>query len=253
VDRMDKRSRALRVAGGLAFVLATLQYGIAQLIAASAWNPPYSWRNNFISDLGNTACGPFAVPHGRPTYVCSPDHALMNASFALTGLLTIAGTLLLWRLLAPRKITTVALRLMLVAGALKIVVGLAPENTNVPLHLLGAFNLPLQSVAILMVSITLAARHRSLKVFGLVTAVTGIAGAGLSTAARHAGTALYLGLGSGGMERVAGYPGNLWMLVAGILVIATTQQSRGWPNVAVVGHGNCSHIPLSAGSSRSSS
>ena len=253
MDRMDRRGRALRVAGGLVLILATLQYGIAQLIAAAAWNPPYSWRNNFISDLGNTECGPFAVPHGPLTYVCSPDHALMNGSFALTGLLTIAGTVLLWRLLAPRKMTTVALRLLLVAGALKIVVGLAPENTNVSLHLLGAFNLPLQSVAILMVSITVAARHRSLKIFGLVTAVTGIAGAGLSTAAQHAGPALYLGLGSGGMERVAGYPGNLWMLVVGIVVIATPRQSRDWPNVDVVGRGNCSHIALSAGSSRSSS
>jgi len=47
----------LPVAGGAIWILATLQYAIVQVIVASAWHhPAYSWLNNYISDLGNTAC-----------------------------------------------------------------------------------------------------------------------------------------------------------------------------------------------------
>src|SRR3954451_20887194 len=86
-EAMSERSGRLKptmaVTGGIAFVLATVQYAVAQIVAASAWNPPYDWMKNFISDPGNTACGPFSV-HGPATYVCSPLHAVMNGSFIAT-------------------------------------------------------------------------------------------------------------------------------------------------------------------------
>ena len=81
--------------GGLAWVVGTLQYAICQLIVARAYAGTYSLHDNYISDLGNTACGPFAVPHGVPMDVCSPEHALMNTSFVAIGILTVAGALLL--------------------------------------------------------------------------------------------------------------------------------------------------------------
>lgn len=62
--------------------------------------------------------------------------------------------------------------------------------------------------------------QRAPAVFGLVVGVVSFAAACLSTAAQTAGPALNLGLGNGGMERLAGYPGNLWMLVVGIIAIA---------------------------------
>lgn len=37
--------------------------------------------------------GQFAVPHGTAAYVCSPMHSTMNASFIVSGLLTIAGAI----------------------------------------------------------------------------------------------------------------------------------------------------------------
>jgi hypothetical membrane protein len=83
-----------RAATGAAFyVVATLQYAIAQIVAASAWDPPYDWAKNYISDLGNTGCGMFAMPHATPQYICSSLNVVMNASFILSGLLIIAGTL----------------------------------------------------------------------------------------------------------------------------------------------------------------
>jgi hypothetical membrane protein len=214
----NPRLRAMAIWGGALFVLNTLQYAIAQIVVAAAWNPPYNWSANFISDLGNTACGQFAV-HGATTYVCSPLYPVMNASFILSGLLTIAGTVLLWRVWPQRRIVRVALILWLIAGVLKIVVGLVPENTVASLHLLGAFNLPLLSVAILLLSISVRRVHRSLAQFGWAVSIVGIVGAVLSTAAQTAGPALNLGLGNGGMERLAGYPGNIWMLVVGALFV----------------------------------
>ena len=55
--------------------------------------------------------------------------------------------------------------------------------------------------------------------FGIVVAVVGLAGTVLSTLGQYAGTGLYLGLGVGGMERVASYPGSLWTLVVGALAM----------------------------------
>jgi hypothetical membrane protein len=72
--------------------LSSLQYFVAQVIAASAWEPPYSWRLNAISDLGAVGCGPF---DGRS--VCSPLNGVMNASFILLGLAMTAGSVLLSR------------------------------------------------------------------------------------------------------------------------------------------------------------
>jgi hypothetical membrane protein len=218
-DVTGHRMRLLALWGGAVFVVSTIQYGIAQVVAASAWDPAYSWTDNFISDLGNTSCGAFAV-HGATSYVCSPLHGVMNASFVVGGLLTITGTLLLWNAWPARPMATAALVLWLASGVLKIVVGVAPENTIASLHLLGALNLPLQSIAIVLLSVVILRDQRTLAGFGLVVGVVSLAAACLSTAAQTAGPALNLGLGAGGMERLAGYPGNLWMAVVGIVVIA---------------------------------
>jgi hypothetical membrane protein len=211
-------ARLLAIAGALAWILATIQYGLAQVVVAAAWPVHYSWTGNYISDLGNTACGAFAV-HGTPAYVCSPDHALMNTSFVLSGVLTAAGTILLWRIWPRRRLTTCALVLLLIAAGLKMVVGFVPENTSASLHLLGGANLPLESVAILALSIGIYARTRRLAVVGLVCGTIGVAGALLSSAAQTAGSAFDLGLGAGGMERVAGYPGNIWTVVVAIAIL----------------------------------
>jgi hypothetical membrane protein len=206
------------VAGAACWIVGVVQYFAAQFVVAAAWKTPYSVIHNFISDLGNTQCGMFAVPHGTPAYVCSPLHGLMNASFCLTGVLTLAGVVLLWHAWPPRRIVTVGLVLLVIAGVGKILVGLAPENGNIGLHLLGAFNIPLSGVAILLLSIALWSTVRWLAVSGLVLAVLGLVGSFLSIAGEYGGSALYLGLGVGGTERLAGYPGNLWTVLVGVAI-----------------------------------
>jgi hypothetical membrane protein len=208
------------VAGGATWILATLQYAIVQVIVASAWHhPPYSWLNNYISDLGNTVCGPFAVPHGTAVYVCSPLHSTMNASFIVTGLLTVAGAVALRRFWPQCRLTTVALILWVITGLGKILVGLSPENKNVNLHLLGALNIPVGCVAILLLSLSIRQINRTVASTGIVLAIVGLAGTVLSTGGQFAGSSLYLGLGVGGMERISDYPASLWVLMIGIISV----------------------------------
>jgi hypothetical membrane protein len=217
----------LPVAGGAIWILATLQYAIVQVIVASAWHhPPYSWLDNYISDLGNTVCGQFAVPHGTAAYVCSPMHSTMNASFIVSGLLTIAGTIALRRFWPQRRLTTVALVLWGITGLGKILVGLSPENKNVDLHLLGALNIPVGCIAILLLSLSIRQINRSVSITGIVLAIVGLAGTVLSTAGQFAGSSLYLGLGVGGMERVSDYPASLWVLMIGIIAVLSAGSPR---------------------------
>jgi hypothetical membrane protein len=219
--------RAVVLAGGACWAVGVIQYAVAQLVAAAAWTRPYSLKDNYISDLGNTACGMFHVPHGTPYYVCSPDHGLMNASFAVFGALTIAGALLLRRIWPAGRMARWALALWILSGIGKIIVGLVPENTHIGLHLLGALNVPLGSVAILLLSLAIRHTSRALSTIGMVVAVVGLAGSVLSTGGEFAGSSLYLGLGVGGAERLASYPGSLWMLLIGSIAMVS---ARTWRN-----------------------
>ena len=221
------RGRATVVAGGACWTAGVVQYAVAQVVAAAAWARPYGLTNNYISDLGNTAYGMFHVPHGTPYYVCSPDHGVMNASFAIFGVLTIAGALLLRRIWPTGRLARWALVLWVLSGVGKIIVGLVPENTHIGLHLLGALNVPLGSVAILLLSLAIRRTSRALSTTGIVVAVVELAGSFLSTAGQYAGSSLYLGLGVGGAERLASYPGSLWMLLIGVIAMfsAGTWQS----------------------------
>ena len=150
----DNRDMATRL-GAIAWFISAVQFMVVQVIVASVWSPAYSWTMNYISDLGNTACGQFSVPHGTASDVCSPRHDLMNLSFIAAGLLTIADALLLRPLLTSRKLSTWAFTLWVICGLGKIVVGLVPENSNVGPHVLGALNVPIGSVAVLLTTSSL--------------------------------------------------------------------------------------------------
>jgi hypothetical membrane protein len=210
-------------------VVGTLQYVVGQIVVALIYTGHYSLHDNYISDLGNTACGPFAVPHGMPIQVCSPAHAVMNTSFVVSGVFTIVGALLMRPIWPAGRLATTGVALWVVAGLGKIVVGLVPENADAGLHLLGAFNIPLGSIAILLLSIAVRRTAPSLAGVGVALAVLGLVGTVLS-AAGQVSPGLYLGLGVGGSERLAGYPGNLWMLIIGTLAVSAGRHSRQAPD-----------------------
>src|ERR1700754_195646 len=126
--------RAVRL-GALVWVFA-VQFFVAQLLVQAAWTTPFSLTQNFISDLGNTTCGPY--PLDSQMYVCSPRHAWMNASFILLGLIILIGAALLRKAFPSGLIRAAGLLFLGLAGAGIIAVGLYPENTNIEYHRMGA-------------------------------------------------------------------------------------------------------------------
>jgi len=211
--------RAIRLAS-LIWILA-VQFFIAQVVVQLAWTTPFSLKQNFISDLGNTTCAPY--PPDSSSYVCSPWHACMNASFILLGLIILSG-LALGRSAFPRGwFRATGLTLLALAGAGIIAVGLFPENENIGLHRLGAaghFVLGNLAMAMLGIALTRANERGAelkqrrkrplLAIYSIVSGAVGLAATALFI------TDHYLGLGIGGMERVAAYPLPLWLIVAGL-------------------------------------
>ena len=147
-------------------------------------------------------------------------HSVMNVSFIITGVLTIAGAIALQRMWPHSRLTSVTLVLWVITGLGKVTVGLVPENPNINLHLLAAFNI--QVGCRYLAAQPVDPPHHAVSVTGIVLAVIGLAGTVLSTSAEFAGSSLYLGLGAGGMERVADYPGSLWLLMMGIIAVLST-------------------------------
>ncbi|WP_331744094.1 DUF998 domain-containing protein (plasmid) [Streptomyces sp. NBC_01136] len=202
--------------GAAAWLLGVLQYFVCQVVVAAQWNTPYSWTRNFISDLGNTACGPFSTPHGQAAYVCSPAHTTMNVSFVVSGVLAAAGIVLLRPLWAKRRTVTVATWLWIASAAGKVLVGLAPENTNIALHSLGALNIPCGGLAVLLLSRRGGGLGRPWERAGLALGRLGLIGATLSITGQFT---THLPLGAGLAERLASYPANGWMVLIGALAM----------------------------------
>jgi len=113
-------SRLGLLLGGASWIL-TLLYFIGQLVAQAAWKTPYSLLDNRVSDLGNTECGRTLAN----AYICSPLHAVMNATFVVTGVLILLGLFVTRSIWPRRRLTTWGLILLGVAG-----VGHSPDRTE---------------------------------------------------------------------------------------------------------------------------
>lgn len=109
--------------------------------------------------------------------------------------------------------------LWIVAGLGKLGVGLAPENRNIALHTVAALNIPVGSAAVLLLSLAILRQRRALALVGLGLFAMALIGTVSSIAAQFAGPALLFGLGVGGMERLASYPANVWLVALGTIAI----------------------------------
>ncbi|MGA6154351.1 DUF998 domain-containing protein [Stenotrophomonas sp. NPDC087984] len=196
--------------GYSAWVAGVVQFFAVHLFVESAWARPYSWAWNNISDLGNAHCA--LQPDPEPRYVCSPEHAAMNASFIALGTLLVIGTVLtgvLWRRGSASAVTRF---LLAGAGMGFVLAGLAPADVRENQHVLGALLIMgTGNIGLLLAGAGLADHvpaplRRMTSLLGII-ALTAF-GLFLS---RH-----YLGLGMGGMERVAAFPLLAWALVVGI-------------------------------------
>jgi hypothetical protein len=151
----------------------------------------------------------------------------MNGSFIATGLLVIAGAFLMRFIWPAGRLARVALVLWVVVVVIgKTGVGLVPENTNLALHTLLALNVPVDSVAILLLSLSVLKIDRPIGGMGVALGVLGLLGFVLTTAGQFVGPAAYLGLGPGGMERVAEYPAALRRFVVGVIAVTSVAVIR---------------------------
>lgn len=200
---------------GPAVFVASSLYFVVQVVVAWVWNPPYSLVTNTISDLGNTRCALY-----RGAYVCSPRHDLMNAGFIFLGLVMAVGSLLICQEFTERGgrqrlMARVGFSLLGLAGAGSIVVGLFPENTVRDAHVVGAalaIGVGNLAILVLWLALPLPAGLRRLMFF-----IGTVSIGALVLFASHR----YLGIGAGGMERVAAYPQTVWLIRFGTYQFGT--------------------------------
>jgi hypothetical membrane protein len=179
------------------------QYFLAEAICAHGY-AGYSLSGNFISDLG--------VVHCRPD-LCSPLHAVMNASFMLQGLLIFFGALLIRPLFRSNLGTNTGFFLLPISGLGVFAVGIFPKDTLGDAHYFAAAaHFAGGGLAMLLLGISLLQRKRTRNV-GASSVATGT----ITLVSSFLLTQnVYLGLGPGGMERIAGYIYIVWLVGMGI-------------------------------------
>jgi hypothetical membrane protein len=212
IDPTNALSDSTRI-GALAWLLAA-QFFVAQVAVASAWTMPFSLKTRSISDLGNTACGPY--PNHSSVIVCSPWHAGMNASFVVVGITMAAGAILARGAFRAGWRRSLAVALFIAAGIGVLMVGIYPENENTMNHLIGAgINFVTGNAALVLFGLALPSTPPrpwfigfsiSAGILGLVSTIL--------FASHHD-----LGLGPGGIERFAAYTTATWQIVAGAVVL----------------------------------
>ncbi|MFF9559868.1 DUF998 domain-containing protein [Streptomyces albus] len=197
--------------GYCAWVVGVVQFFVLHLVVQTAWERPYSWARNNISDLGNAHC--VLQPDPEPRYVCSPGHGLMNVSFVTLGVLLAVGAVLAGGALWRRGGRAVAARLLLAGGGLGFVLaGLAPADIDENVHMLGA----LLVMGVGNIGLLLASWAPAERLAGWARRAAGLAGAVAVVAFGLFLSGHYLGLGMGGMERAAAFPPLLWALAVGL-------------------------------------
>jgi hypothetical membrane protein len=207
------------IAFGAACWTLSVAIFIVQAIVQAAFTRPFSLATNFISDLGNTACGPFA-DGGYQATVCSPLHVLMNATFIAVGAFHVGGAICTRRAWPRGTLSGIGLVLLAIAGVGLILAGLAPENVDLSLHSFGAlFGLSCLNAAMILLGIGLLGAVRPLGIAALVAGIVGVLGsiAFISSLA---------GIPVGAAERIADYPGTAMVVVFGVYLLWSEASPR---------------------------
>jgi hypothetical membrane protein len=206
----------------------TLVFFGGQIVAQLAW-PSFSLLDNHVSDLGNTACGPW-LAHDS---ICSPLHAVMNAALVASGALMLAGVYLTRHAWPRRRLSAWGLGFLAVAGLCTIVVGLNPENESLRLHMVGALNIPAANIALVLMGLACWGYRRWIAVLSLVLGLIGWLGLPVGVL-----LLVYSGHGGGLAERLALYPIFIWTAVLGIAFLRSPRHEAGQSGAANVRSGN---------------
>ena len=203
----------------------TIIYFVVQPIVAGAWDPAYSFSDNTISDLGNAQCRTAEESWRQGTYLCSPRHLLMNVTLVLVGLFTMLGALLAHDYWPSSRLAIGGLALVAISGVGGILVGLAPSDVNLSMHVAGAALQFPGAVGPLLLGIATPRERQWERIFSLAIGVVGIVGSLLFVSGLH------MGLGVGGAERLAFDPLTIWTIVLGATILwhASMRPSLGTP------------------------
>ncbi|QOD44085.1 DUF998 domain-containing protein [Clavibacter zhangzhiyongii] len=199
----------------------------AQIVAAAMWPRTYSWRTNFISDLGVTACEMFDVGTRVERYICSPAHALANGSTIVNGLLLTAGAVLLWSAWPRRRTGRLAMALLMVGGLLVALVGFLPWDVYPEHHdavALAQAAAQWVGMIVLVFALRGAGAFRGAAVLTAVSVVVSISGFVLFIDAIDGGPSFVLGLGI--TERIAFDTLAVWGAVMGVIVLKSPPAAR---------------------------
>ncbi|MET8349518.1 MULTISPECIES: DUF998 domain-containing protein [unclassified Micromonospora] len=216
-------NRTTRV-GALCWVAAVPIFLAANLVTGLRWrHPSYSWATHNISDLGNVHCGIW--DSSRPRYVCSPWHPLMNTATLATAVLLAAGLLLTGRILGRGGVVRSAQTLLLLATGGYALAAVYPADVDENRHVLGAvLIMGVGNLGLLLAGLapgtTMLGRWRRLT---LTAGLTALVGTVLFFAQQG------LGIGVGGMERVAVLPFPLWACCLGVLLAEPPGGGRSAP------------------------
>lgn len=200
-----------RVVSGAVLLLLTAQYFVGEAVAAATWVAPvYSWSGNYISDLGATSCS---------ATVCSPGHAVMNATFAVHATLVLLAVTLLAPLLPSRRIRlTVWVLFMLNAlgNVLVAVFALDPAAGGDDRgHYVGAVLAIAGGVVAITFVGVVCVRDPRRRMFGALTLVCGgIALVGLVLLQTGSSR-----LPAGTLERLAVDPIIVWYVLTGVILL----------------------------------
>ncbi|HEY0795701.1 MAG TPA: DUF998 domain-containing protein [Acidisarcina sp.] len=195
----------LRARAGAVLWLLCFQFFLAEQVARLGWKQAYSMRHDYISDLGAVHC---VLPPGAG--VCSPLHAVMNASFILQGCLIIFGALLVRPQFRRGALMTSAFVILAVSGLGVLAVGLFPEDVSPGVHsLMAAIHLLCGNYGLL--SLSKGLESPAVGEQGLQPRLTLIAGSIGLVATLLLIRGQDFGLGIGLIERLAAYPLTLWL------------------------------------------
>ena len=202
---------SVRVRAAACFWIGCLQFFVLEALSTVGFAGRYSYRTNYISDLGAIHCG----------QVCSHWHALMNTSFVLQGICIAGGALLLPRRIAGNLSGLAARLFLLIAACGVLLVGLTPEDTNRRMHIHGALlNFVGSSLGLLLLGIAFLRLGSAFKrVAGIALAAGAVS---LIGDLFFVFPSPYLNavVGAGLLERIAAYPLPLCLPWIGFLLLA---------------------------------
>jgi hypothetical protein len=114
----------------------------------------------------------------------------------------------------------VGVALVVVSGLGGILSGLFPANVNFGLHVFGALlNFLTASIGLLLLGIAVRKRNPRRATWSLALGAITIVGLVLDS------NQIFLGLGSGGMERVIGYPSVVWAIGLGAALLVRAKRT----------------------------